>query len=63
MERPDLTMVDTWHGFDREACVVTIPDGHEYAGTWSGELGARLLDEATGDGRLVVPDQLHDRAR
>jgi hypothetical protein len=32
-----------------EACVVTIPDGHEHAGAWSGELRARPLDKATGD--------------
>jgi hypothetical protein len=51
MEHPFLTTVDTFHGHAREACVVTIPDdpGREYPGTWSGEIRARLLNEATGE--------------
>ncbi len=49
MDRPKLTITDTWHGWDREAAIVTIPDGHEHVGTWHAELRARLLDEATGD--------------
>lgn len=29
--------------------MLTIPEGEEHAGTWHGEIRARLLDEATGD--------------
>jgi hypothetical protein len=51
MNRPALTMVDTFHGHAREACVVTVPNNsrHDHPGTWSAEIRARLLDEATGD--------------
>jgi hypothetical protein len=49
MDRPTLTMVDTFHGHAREACVVTIPDGRDHAGTWHGVIRARLVDEASGD--------------
>lgn len=49
MDRPKLTITDTWHGYAREAAIVIIPDGNEHAGTWHAELRARLLDEATGD--------------
>lgn len=51
MDRPALTMVDTFHGHAREACVVTVPtdSGHDHPGTWSAEIRARLLDEATGE--------------
>lgn len=49
MDRPQLTMTDTWHGRAREAAILTIPEGEERAGTWHGEIRARLLDEASGD--------------
>lgn len=49
MDRPKLTITETWHGHHRKAAIVTVPDGHERAGTWHAEIRARRLDEVTGD--------------
>lgn len=40
-----LTMRDTYFQHHRPACIVTFPEGHQHAGTWRGEIRARLVDE------------------
>jgi hypothetical protein len=33
MDSPRLTITEIWHGYDRDAVIVTVRDGHEHAGT------------------------------
>jgi hypothetical protein len=42
-------MIDVYLPAERESVIVTIPDGEEHAGTWHGEIRARLLDQDMQD--------------
>jgi hypothetical protein len=44
---PDLRMTDVYPPADHESIIVSIPDGERHAGSWQGEIRARLLDEET----------------
>lgn len=45
--RPDFRIIDIYPPPDREPIIVSIPDGERHAGSWHGEIRARLLDEET----------------
>lgn len=56
-----LTSINTWHSYDRPDVIIDIPPPLADAGSWHGEIHARLVDEQTGDWYFQV--QWRDHAR
>jgi hypothetical protein len=43
------TTTDVYHGYDRQDVLIDIPIPYANAGTWHGEIRARILDDESGD--------------